>query len=348
MTKQHLYTVILLASATALSCCGGSDGGVNSAATASPPAAPAAPSSPPPASTNITTFASPATRPGTYDTIAIVDRGGGTPGPSTHRLAAPGEIRISTYQSTSVPNELSYTLEFTSAELPANHSALTAIFPPQEIDTPVGKVTLKFGDQFTYTSGQITGRGSRVADGSSVASENLNADQKLESQLSYNAGLSHVSLGQWNWWVTDRHTGNSLEYNSVYFVHGDRTAVGDIPSSGTATYSGTSLGQIDVALTADFAQRSIAAQLSRDAQTWGDAIGGYTSVAAVDLHGTGGIASSGSFAVPLAGTVDTMPATGALDGAFFGPNAEQVGGVFAAGDGAGQALVRDAFVGLRN
>jgi hypothetical protein len=291
--------------------------------------------------------------------IALLDQAGSVPGTAVNRLTAPGEFKITTYQQTQNANELSYTLWLPGMD---GYSTITALFPSRVVDTPVGPITERFGDQFTYTSGTVTGGGSRLLDYSPVASRDIGGGRTFNSQLDYSTGLSYVSLGQWNWWISDNATGNTEEYNSLYFVHGDRTPAGDIPASGTATYSGQSLGfstdavdrsnaygaPIDVSLAADFGQRAIAAQLNRDAQTSGDSIGGYTTVASVELHGTGGITTSGSFAVPLAGTVNTTPVAGALDGAFFGPNAEQVGGVFSVGNTAGQALVRDAFVGLRN
>jgi hypothetical protein len=83
----------------------------------------------------------------------------------------------------------------------------------------------------------------------------------------------------------------------------------------------------------------------------------------MDLHGTGPIGSTGGFSIPLGGTVTlgttilvgnaqtsgtaTSQVTGALDGAFFGPNAEQVGGVWAVGQIPGNAVLSDAFVGLK-
>lgn len=358
MTTRYLSTIILLASASAVSSCGGG-GEVNSAGTTPPPVTPGTPSSPPPASISITTFAAPATRAGTYDMIALLDQAGPVPGTAVNRLTSPGEFRITTYQPTQNANELSYTLWLPAID---GSSTMTALFPPRAVDTPVGPITERFGDQFTYTSGTWTGGGSRLIDHSTVASRDTGGGKTFNSQLDYSAGLSYVSLGQWNWWISDNATGNTEEYTSLYFVHGDRTPAGDVPASGTATYSGQSLGYstdavdrgsaygapIDVSLAADFGQRSIAAQLSRDAQTSGDQIGGVTTVASVDLHGAGSITTGGSFAVPLTGTVNTTPVAGALDGAFFGPNAEQVGGVFSVGDTAGQALVRDAFVGLRN
>lgn len=344
-----------------LAACGDAGGGVNSVATVPPPVAPSSPTPASPASANITTFSSPATRQGAYDTIALIDRGRSIPGSSSNRLATPGEIRITTYQPTANVNELSYTLEFATTELSGGKTSLTAVFPPRVIDTQIGQVTERFGDQFTYTYATGSGGGSRLVDDSTVASTNLGSGKTLNSQLDYSTGLSYVSLGQWNWWITDNASGNTEEYNSVYFVHGDRTLASDVPVSGTATYIGQSLGfstdaadrgsaygaAIDVSLTANFAQRSIAAQLNRASWTGGDAIGGYTSVAAVDLHGTGAINAPGTFTIPLVGTVDTTPVTGSLDGAFFGPGAQQVGGIFAVGATPGQSIVRDAFIAAR-
>lgn len=109
---------------------------------------------------------------------------------------------------------------------------------------------------------------------------------------------------------------------------------------------------ISVVLTSDFGQRSISAQLNRDYSINGDGV----AFLGVDVRGTGPITQPGSFSIPLAGSLlgaegsAPLPVTGALDGAFFGPNAQQVGGVFAvdAPFGSQVHLVRDAFVGARN
>jgi hypothetical protein len=154
--------------------------------------------------------------------------------------------------------------------------------------------------------------------------------------------------------VTDRRTGNNTEAGSIHFVHGDRTPAAEIPASGTATYSAVSRGDVRIALTADFGPRTVAAQLNRDFSEYGDSIGGFSVIPGVDLHGTGPIASLGSFSLPLDGsmvlhsTATPVQVTGLLDGAFFGPNARQVGGVFAVGETPGVALLSDAFVGVRN
>ena len=346
-----------------LAACGGAGENVASVPPPPVPATPTAPSTsatttPPAGTATVTVHPSPATRAETYDMIALVDQGDPVLGSSTNRLAGLGEVKITTYQPTGTAGELSYTLEFATAALPGGGSALTAVFPSTVMDTPVGQIALKFGDAFGFTGPDVSGGGGYLQGSSQLASTSLSGGKTLNSQLGYSTGLDYVSLGQWNWWITDNATGNREEYNSVYFVHGDRTLSSDIPVFGTATYIGQSLGlstdavdrgsaygaPIDVSLTADFGQRSIAAQLSRAYWSGGDAIGGYTSVAAVDVHGAGTIAAPGTFGIPLTGTVDTTPVTGSLDGAFFGPGAQEVGGVFAVGTNTGQSMVRDAFV----
>ena len=348
----------VLACSLALAGCGGSEGGGGGIAS-TPSPLPASGQSPTPAIT-VSTASSPGTRAGTYDTIALIDRGGRVPGPSANRLGAPGEIKITTYQSTANGGERSYTLDFPTAQLPGGQTNFTGAIPVWNITNPV-TTSLKIGDQATYTTDSGSGSISRLQDESVTTSTDIGGGKILQSQLVFNVGLSYVSLGQWDFWVSDRATGNTDEYDSVYFVNGDRTAASAVPVSGTATYVGQSLGistdvanrggaagsPIDVVLNADFRQRSIAAQLNRASATYGDAVGGYTTIAAIVLHGTGAIGVPGTFAIPLLGMVDTTPVTGSLDGAFFGPGAQQVGGVFAVGSTPGQSLVRDAFVAAR-
>jgi len=71
--------------------------------------------------------------------------------------------------------------------------------------------------------------------------------------------------------------------------------------------------------------------------------------------------SNGLFNIPLTGTanwassyaINTSVApppesvTGSMNGAFFGPNAEQVGGTFFLNRSSGAQLMQDAFVGQR-
>ncbi len=65
----------------------------------------------------------------------------------------------------------------------------------------------------------------------------------------------------------------------------------------------------------------------------------------VDVSGSAPFSNDGSFDIPLNGTADAQAATGTMDGAFFGPHAEQVGGTFAVTPADGSVLIQDAFVG---
>ena len=76
----------------------------------------------------------------------------------------------------------------------------------------------------------------------------------------------------------------------------------------------------------------------------------------IHVGGSSTFASTGTFDIPLTGTANysrnispvippAEPVTGMMNGAFFGPNAQQVGGTFFLGRPAGDVLMQDAFVG---
>lgn len=360
---------------TLTACGGGGGGGEGVASTPPPPPAPAGPASASLVSTSvdIAPIASPATRPGKVDAIALIDRYPSSGSP-TSRLAGPSEVKITTYQTGPSPNDISYSIEFASSELPGNKSTLTGVMKATSADVSsngsftgyrdgtLGKYPIRFGDRLTVTNKYSDGTQKTVttldnpSESSEEVIESIGPDKVLWYQLAYNVGLSHVSLGEWMWKeVTVAPDGRWIavtDEGDVYFVHGDRTPAGAIPTSGTATYSAASLHSINIAFTADFGQRSMSAQLNRDYSMFGDSVGGYTTVPGVDLHGTGSISSPGGFSIPLAGSVanggPSQPATGSLDGAFYGPQAEQLGGVIAVGQTPGSPQISDAFVGTRN
>jgi hypothetical protein len=88
---------------------------------------------------------------------------------------------------------------------------------------------------------------------------------------------------------------------------------------------------IPFSLTADFGQRSISTEISE--------------ASVFDVSGTAKFSNDGSFDIPLSGTAGSQTATGSMDGAYFGPHAEQVGGTFAVGTAGGGIVAQDAFVG---
>lgn len=386
-----------MAVSIALSACSGSGGGSGIASTppplltSSPTPTPGSSGTSTPAPTVVstsvivTTPATPATRVGTLDTLALLTDRNATP---TARLAGSSQVRIT---NTTPPSstEAAYTIEFAPGYLPGNFLTLAGVIEGQSVDVSAsgsfgtytdgtkGKYPVGFGQQLvatnTYSDGsqKVLLTHDVLQGATEQKTEQYAPNQVLWHQLIYNTGLSHVSLGEWAWKsVTIGSDGRWLamtDSGSVYFVAGDRTPTAQIPVSGTATYTARSLG-VDtdasndfwygasavIGLTADFGQRTMAAQLNRDYYIDGDNIGGYTATWGMDVSGKGAIATSGDFAIPLIGTLFSdanskpLAVTGSLNGAFFGPAAEQVGGVFAVGQVPGTSMVRDAFVGLRN
>ena len=139
-----------------------------------------------------------------------------------------------------------------------------------------------------------------------------------------------------------------------------------IPVSGTATYDArTLLGWVKspFTLTADFGARTIAALIDQDYRynAAGDSMD-YPLAFGIHVAGSAPFSSEGLFEIPLAGTVnytDSYPlntpegppsqsVTGAMNGAFFGPHAEQVGGTFSLDRANGSQLFQDAFVGQQH
>jgi len=163
------------------------------------------------------------------------------------------------------------------------------------------------------------------------------------------------------WGTTDYDSGNPTVGDVVYMVHGNRTPDTAMPSSGTATYSGTFESQEypgdqgvfsrdaavmyfwgDATLTADFASSSVMGTFSDMRKRPGNvrtdtaASGGATfnaqingnQLTAGDLTGTGDLAGYQN---------------GAVRGAFFGPAAEEAGGVFDATDGSANRVLSGNF-----
>ena len=164
----------------------------------------------------------------------------------------------------------------------------------------------------------------------SVAYQTL-GDNQLKTTLDYDIGYSYVAMGEWSWQVLDLNGNPAGDSGSLLFVNGDRTPASGIPASGKATYDARSLSNLLFTLTADFSQRSISTEISQ--------------ASVFDVSGSAPFSSAGAFDIPLSGTVGAAAATGTVDGAFFGPHAEQVGGTFAVGPTGGGVTVQDAFVG---
>lgn len=165
------------------------------------------------------------------------------------------------------------------------------------------------------------------------------------SSFSAVTGLSYVSYGSWTRtdFFSDATTRRPTGSLDVQFIYGQRTAPSDLPASGTAMYRDTT-GVLQLA--ADFAARTIGANLDYPEKfvegcNCGDGTGGWdgnTVIAGIKASGSAPIAADVAFSIPLTGFARTpvdadrandavAPVTGTFAGAFFGPQAIQVGGL---------------------
>jgi hypothetical protein len=190
------------------------------------------------------------------------------------------------------------------------------------------------------------------------------------SALTYDIGYSYVAMGEWASSVVQLGARPPVD---VLFVNGARTPQSGIPVSGKATYAAHTLSLlapshdsaypgIAFTLTADFGLRTIATRIDQDYQHYLDQMGygeaAIRGAAILGIHvgGSAPFSKDGSFDIPLTGTVNysainaiatppSEPVTGAMNGAFFGPHAEEIGGTFSLDRGGGNPPIQDAFVG---
>lgn len=193
----------------------------------------------------------------------------------------------------------------------------------------------------TYT-GAITG------DGTSAA---LAADERA-------AGWNYQSYGVW---ISGRGTGAGTAGAASV---GALTQAGNIPTVGSATFRGTSAGiyvgpQGNYLITTafmnadvSFANRTVnLSTINTSAASAASIINGSfgTSTPALNISGSLSYApgtNSISGAVTTAGSSNGTPMTGTAKGAFFGPNANEIGGTFGV-KGTGMETFAGGFGGKR-
>ena len=164
------------------------------------------------------------------------------------------------------------------------------------------------------------------------------------------------------WAVVDYRADTStvLEWWRGYAVSGAATT--DLPS-GTASYSGRAVAEINPAAASGNANRTyargaLALNADFDANTVGGAISGITvrdpGASAYESRTgsvtiSGGTISGGSLTAAMSGTVDQTTVTGSVAGRFFGPAAAEVGGTLT-GTGTssgGNSFIRGWFGGKK-
>ena len=359
--RRALEHRLCLASALALplclllSACGGD--GTSSVENIPPPPVTPTPTSTPtatpkPAATPTPAPASdayPVSRAGTYGLIGrlTVDPGTGYPADWTVRTIAPGDFTMTVASASD--GERSFSLNAPPGVLPGGRTSIEA-----------GPAT-----GWSINSNGYTRGGFREA-------PPFGAGTNLGVNLFVDPGYSYVSMGEWEWPVilTGNPT-NATNFGELLFVMGDRTPASGIPVSGSAKYDAHSLAMqsssgaqgIPFTLTADFGLRTIATRIDQDFKNTG-APGGvdldpmdFPPIQGIHVGGSAPFTNEGLFNIPLAGTVNfayeyvasppaSEAAVGQMNGALFGPHAEQVGGTFSIQRTTDQLpLYQDAFVG---
>ncbi len=319
---------------------------------------------------------SPATRTGKYDLIGRLTLTPGNGDPTSYRATGAGEFSLTVAKTA---NAFSYALNAPAGLLPGGSTSLGPANSPLTTWTfNVGGPNFRGGPGGDYP--QYLGqnlkeyelfrdgtKNLRVNDdftrGSTSTLTSLSANTNLRANLDYDIGYSYVAMGEWSWRVVDLNGTAAGDFGDLLFVNGDRTPAAGIPASGTATYDAHTLNLlsgggnrgIPFALTADFGRRTMSTRIDQD---YLYDPSNSTTEAALGIHvgGSAPFGNSGTFDIPLAGTANyatsnlqvTPPSesvTGILNGAFFGPNAEQVGGTFSVERPGGVLLMQDAFIG---
>ena len=147
-----------------------------------------------------------------------------------------------------------------------------------------------------------------------------------------NQRFKYLTFGAWS---TEPGTAGPGSFSAG--VYGEPASTNNVPTSGTATYSGASAGggwdsgtgyyatTSEISVTTDFRTATITSSNTHAINVDTEEIIGATP--ALDFSGTGNVTGAG-FKADI--NVDNIIANGKAYGHFFGPNAEEVGGTFTA------------------
>jgi len=374
LDRRFLFpSAVILPLCLALPACGG--GGTEGVAATSPP-----PPAPKPAVTldvKTSWLDFMGTHDGTYGLMGTVTLTPGTAGSAISRALVAGEASMAVARQNGI---FAYTLSAAPGIL--STGATSIAFSSPEIswgatNDPVNPQI--FEDDQNGALHEFLGQRLVVyrksSDGSEEEAESYDFSRGTSrngpSSFTYDIGSSYVAMGEW---ASSSVQPGAAPAAEILFVNGDRTPPSGIPASGTATYNAHTLTLltpawddsvnhgINFTLTANFGVRTIATQINQDYHHYTEQAtevgGGLIQGAILGIHvsGSAPFGDDGSFDIPLTGTANysatnavttppSEPVTGAMNGAFFGPNAEEVGGTFSLNRASGLPPIQDAFVG---
>jgi len=186
-------------------------------------------------------------------------------------------------------------------------------------------------------------------DGSLIAGVSNDGSDLVMGVLPLDAGYDYQTFGIWQ---TGRGTGAGT---AGAFSVGAQTAGANIPNSGTATFRGHSLGSAvdrdgqdylagaDATLSADFASRTVGFRTDNTVIVEPDS-GIVGDAPSLDMTGTMAYGGNSNRLIGSASTASGM--TGTLEGRFYGPQANEVGGLFILSDDLGE-VYGGSFGGVR-
>jgi hypothetical protein len=168
-------------------------------------------------------------------------------------------------------------------------------------------------------------------------------------------GLSYAVMGTW-WQRANQPSNSGTFQNATVFVFGYETPQTAMPTSGTAVFSGgpgsvtatiykpmngeiqNAFAEGGATISANFGSGSIAGSFnhmsSGNSQPWNDvSVAGTIAMGTNKFSGTTAATSSPGTPMSLSGS-----ATGHIDGAFYGPAAQNLGAVWSLSDGTGSAI----------
>ncbi|MEM8985891.1 MAG: transferrin-binding protein-like solute binding protein [Pseudomonadota bacterium] len=212
-------------------------------------------------------------------------------------------------------------------------------------------------DSFTFTPPtSLTGETITVGPGDFTSEDNIyfnyaqdGVTVKIVKPDNTFQAVSYTSFGIW---ASTDNSQNSLTVN--YALFGVETVLGDMPQTGSANYNGFAVGSLSTDdsgesffnlvgqanFTANFSAASLTGRMELVQQ---DSSGTLLPWQIVDM--TASIASGGNTFSGTTAGVDDTSLTGAVNGAFFGPAAGELGGTFDLSNGSDFAV--GAFVGAQ-
>jgi hypothetical protein len=358
-----------------LSACGGGGGGDSHVASVPPPPQPPAAEK---LDVKLSWLDRAGTRTGTYDLFGRLTQTPGGGDPTTYRAVAPGEF---TFAIGKLSDIFKYTLNAPAGILPGGATALANTSPKISwgTDLTYGNQLVEGGSKWTQYLGQRLVAYQVNSDGSEEESESYDflrgtssstqplGSKQLQSTLTYDVGFSYVAMGEWSWRTVDLNGAAAGDNGDLLFVEGNRTPGSGIPISGKATYDAHTLQLLGpvwdsgapgvrFTLTADFGQRTMSTLIDQNYHYTDELPASGDAILGIHVSGSAPFDNTGAFDIPLAGTVNysafntpvtppSEPVTGQMNGAFFGPHAEEVGGTLALDRTDGTLLIQDAFVG---